>query len=383
VKLAHVNYVFDPQLRTPRELLDRYHTLTEWSAAVASAGVSVTVVQAFTHDAELTRDGVHYRFRATGGPRSQRIGSMHAAILACNPDVVHVNGLDVPLQAWRLRRRLAPSSALVVPDHGTLPPAVRSPLATVRRALMSPVDGFLFTARAQARPWLDAGFIGHAALVHEVLEASTSFVPVARTAARASTGISGTPAVLWVGRLDDNKDPLTVLDAVDELMQVFPAATLTMIFSEDRLLSAVSARVTGSERLRRGVRLVGRVGRDRMAAFYSAADLFVLGSRRESTGYAVVEACACGLTPVVTGIPSFRTITGDGSVGRHWVAGDAATCAAALIAAARSDLERDRLRVRAHFEAHVSWSAVGSRARTIYERAIEERRAHGRPPPAC
>lgn len=375
MKLAHVNYVFDPQARTPGELLDRYHTLSEWSSAIAAAGVPVTVIQAFAHDAELWRDGVHYLFRTTGGARSQRVRSMHAAILRSHPDVVHVNGLDAPLQTWRLRRRLASSTALVVQDHGTRPPAPHLLLAAVRRALMAPVDGFLFTARAQAQPWLDAGFIRRAAQVHEVLEASTSFAPIAQAAARARTGIVGAPALLWVGRLDDNKDPMTVLDAVDELMRVLPAATLTMVFSEDRLLSQVTERVRASARLQRGVRLVGPVARDRMPAFYSAADLFVLGSRRESTGYAVVEACACGLTPVVTDIPSFRAITGDGTIGRHWAAGDAAACASALIRAARSDPGAARIRVRTHFDAHVSWSAVGAQACAIYERALEQRRA--------
>ena len=43
-----------------------------------------------------------------------------------------------------------------------------------------------------------------------------------------------------------------------------------------------------------------------------AADLFVLGSHREGSGYSLIEALACGLPPVVTDIHAFRTLTGCG-----------------------------------------------------------------------
>src|SRR5438876_111648 len=55
--------------------------------------------------------------------------------------------------------------------------------------------------------------------------------------------------------------------------------------------------------------MLGHVLHFRLAAFYSAADLFVLGSHDEGSGYAVLEACACGASPVVTDIPSFRRMT--------------------------------------------------------------------------
>jgi glycosyltransferase involved in cell wall biosynthesis len=129
-----------------------------------------------------------------------------------------------------------------------------------------------------------------------------------------------------------------------------------------------------SERLRRAVRLVGRVPYDEMPAWFSAADLFVLGSRREASGYAAIEACDCGCLPVLTGIPSFLVVTGNGGVGRHWAAGDSVDCARALIAAALSDRVHERSRLLRHFDAHLSWCAVGRRATDIYRSVIERRR---------
>jgi hypothetical protein len=58
------------------------------------------------------------------------------------------------------------------------------------------------------------------------------------------------------------------------------------------------------------VRLAGEVAHDRIAAFLSAADIFVVGSHHEGSGYALMEALACGTTPVVTDIPAFRALAG-------------------------------------------------------------------------
>src|SRR5262249_9111321 len=126
--------------------------------------------------------------------------------------------------------------------------------------------------------------------------------------------------------------------------------------------------------LARSVRLVGRVPHDQMAAFYSAADLFVLGSAREAAGYALIEACACGVVPVVTNIPSFRVITATGTIGALWPYGEAARCAQAMAAAASRDLAEERRRVLAHFEHHLSWPVVGSCALGIYRDVRAARR---------
>src|SRR4029077_4802153 len=118
------------------------------------------------------------------------------------------------------------------------------------------------------------------------------------------------------------KDPLTVLDGFERSLDLMPGAALTMIYSTDELLSAVRERVERSPSLIERVRLAGVVARERMASYFSAADVFVLGSHHEGSGYALMEACACGAVPVVTDIPTFRLIT-EGVVGALWTPGDA------------------------------------------------------------
>jgi glycosyltransferase involved in cell wall biosynthesis len=85
--------------------------------------------------------------------------------------------------------------------------------------------------------------------------------------------------------------------------------------------------------------------------------VFVSGSHAEGSGYALLEALACGLVPVVTDIPSFRALTGDGRIGRLWPCGDAAALAGALAGAAADPVPPEQ--VRAHFDAGLSFGALG------------------------
>jgi len=376
VSVVQVNYAFDKQLTDPDQLLDRYFTLTGWSEALGRAGAgAVAVVQRFHRDARIARNGVDYVFRRA---------AISAAAAAVRADIAHVNGLEFSVRTWTLRRRLDPACALVVQNHGDGGAIGRAPLFRLAgRAARGAVDAFLFAAPEHAEWWRRAGFVAPRQAVHQVMEASTRLRPfdaaqgraIDRAAARAVAGIGGSPAILWVGRLNPNKDPLTVLDGFESALPDLPDATLSMIYGEDDLLDAVRRRIQRSPMLIERVRLVGAVEHERMAAFYSAADLFIAGSRHEGSGYAVMEACACGAVPVVTDIPTFRLLTGNGAVGALWTPGDAAACARALTEVARRDLEAERARLADHFARELSWDAVGRRAVAIYGEVVNSRRS--------
>src|SRR3546814_7612096 len=88
-----------------------------------------------------------------------------------------------------------------------------------------------------------------------------------------------------------------------------------------------------------------------------AADLFVSGSHAEGCGYSLLEALACGATPVVTDIPAFRALTGDGAIGRLWPPGDAVRLAEALVDTASNRPSPGQ--VRGYFDANLSFAAIG------------------------
>ena len=376
------NCWFDADIRDPEQLLERYHALTGWAEAVSRAGAAaVSVVQRFARDAFLRHGSVDYRFVADGGFRSATpwfLARFARAIGDLIPDVVHVGGLKFPAIVGCLRIRLPGQTAIVVQDHG----GVRAPsgglLRRGRRLLyglgLGAADAFMFTSREQATLWQDAGIIRAEHTVHEVLESSTdmgSWPP----AIDAVAALPGSPAILWVGRLDPNKDPVTVLDGFAEASASLPQAALTLVYGDDSLQPAVKAWIEGHRVLRARIHLRGRVERKALPALYRSADLFAIGSHREVACFSLIEALSFGVTPVVTDIPPFRAITGGGRIGALFPPGDSRALARAIQLVSAGDRLARRTLVRAHFERELSWSAVGARALAAYRSTVSSRRA--------
>ena len=372
LSVVQVNYAYDKALTDPDALLARYFTLTGWSDALVRAGAGpVAVVQQFHRDAEVVRNGVDYVFRRAAIP---------AAVAARRPDVAHVNGLIFPARTWMLRRALGSAAALVVQSHSDGGAIGRDPaLRLLGRATRGAVDAFLFAADEHAEAWRQVGLprrrsAGVSGDARELDAAALRRLRAGRSdraAARERRGCAARRRCLWVGRLNANKDPLTVLDGFERALPDLPDATLTMIFGTGELFEEVRARIARSPALSARVRLAAVVPHERMAAFYSAADLFVVGSHHEGSGYSLMEACACGAVPVVTDIPTFRLLTGAGAVGALWTPGDAAGCARALVDVARRDLDAERAKLADHFARELSWDAVGRRAVEIYTEVVE------------
>ena len=132
---------------------------------------------------------------------------------------------------------------------------------------------------------------------------STRFHPVDRRAARERYGIpQDAPVIISVGWLIERKGFHRVLDCLPALVQQFP--TLRYLI--------VGGTATGSENIEPALRdqvqrlglephvqFLGALPQDALAWPLSAADLFVLATRREGWANVFLEAMSCGL-PVVT-----------------------------------------------------------------------------------
>jgi glycosyltransferase involved in cell wall biosynthesis len=96
-----------------------------------------------------------------------------------------------------------------------------------------------------------------------------------------------------------------------------------------------------------------------------AADVFLSTSRTEGTGFAVVEATACGTPTIVTDIPAFRAMMGPCETTALFPVGDAIAGAAAVCARLAQPADRDQ--VRRFFEERLSFGVIGNTLRTSYE----------------
>lgn len=356
--------------RPPEQLLGEWWTLVHCARSAADAGARVSVVQSSSRSDHLAQHGVDYHFLPLDGGRGRPSTAFADLLQRLRPDVLHMHGLGFTREVYWLAQ-LAPRLPLLLQDHAARPPGRPWTWWRWRRALAR-ARGLIFCAREQAQPFMRRGLVDARTRIYEVPEASSDFRPREREAARRLTGIAGDPALLWVGHLNANKDPLTVLDGVALALSRLPGLQLWMCFGTAPLHDAVLERLR-DPRLAGRVHLLGRQPHRHIEQLMSAADVLVQGSHREGSGYSVIEAMACGLSPVVTDIPSFRSLLGPlpGQLAAGlWPVGDAPGLADALVGLADQNRLLRQQRVLARFEAHCSLAAVGRGLVSAYADAL-------------
>ena len=364
LSVAQISFFSDPQGRAPDELLRAWPTVVDVAEAATLAGVRVSVVQASSHRARFEREGVDYHFLPFGIDTPAGGEALHGLLGRLKPDLLHVQGLGFPRDVLALAAA-APGTPIVLQDHADRPPRRPWRWPLWRRSLAA-AQGVMFCAREQALPFRLCGLLGARTKVYEVPESSCRFTPLDRDDARRATRIDGEPCLLWVGHLNPNKDPLTVLDGLALAARQLPGLQLWCCYGNAPLLGKVRARVAGDPLLAGRVHLLGAVPHAEVERLMGAADFLVGGSHREGSGYAVIEALACGLPPLVTDIASFRALTGGGAVGRLWPRGDARALCRALLHLAAQPQAALRAAARQQFEAALSLAALGGKLRAAY-----------------
>ncbi|MBI3456036.1 MAG: glycosyltransferase [Candidatus Rokubacteria bacterium] len=122
------------------------------------------------------------------------------------------------------------------------------------------------------------------------------FRPGDRKAARARLGLPAAPLLLYVGRLDREKNLQFLVDVFERVAAGHRDVQFLLVGrgTHEGVLRRHATRLTAGAR----VRFVGGVARDDVVRYYQAADVFVFASTTETQGLAVLEAMAVGV-PVV------------------------------------------------------------------------------------
>lgn len=367
--VVQIGFFLDLEERSPAQLLLDWWPLVDAAEMVARTGARVTVIQASSRDETVVQGGVSYHFLARNPGAATLAGTTTFVHLLerLRADVFHVHGLCFPTEIMALSLA-APDIPILVQDHANGVPRFWR-RASYRRA-MSRVAGVAFCALPQAEPFRRAGLLKPPTAVFEIPECSSRFVPGDQEAARVETGLHGNPVVLWVGHLDSNKDPLTMLAGIGEASEQLPNLQVFCCYGKAPLLREVEGRIAGDPRLGGRVHLLGKVSHERIEVLMRAADLFLLGSHHEGSGCSLIEALACGLPPVVTAIPSFRVLTGEGRVGALWSCDQKSDLRRALLSIAGRPRQAMRREARAHFDRELSFAAVGRKLLLAYEALI-------------
>jgi glycosyltransferase involved in cell wall biosynthesis len=118
------------------------------------------------------------------------------------------------------------------------------------------------------------------------------------------------PYLLFLGRLEPQKDPLLLLSALQQLHQLGCSARL-LVVGGGSLLNAMAEKVNALN-LSDSVALLGDVPRTRVVELLSSADVMVLTSRYEGMPVAMLEALACGIPVVSTAVGDVHQALGRG-----------------------------------------------------------------------
>jgi glycosyltransferase involved in cell wall biosynthesis len=372
LRVIHLGVLLDPE-RSPAKMLVDWWPMVDTAEMVARAGAQVTVIQASSVAETVCLRELTYHFLVPDVGRTLSASEGFARLIRqLAPDVFHVHGLGFPQEVIDLAR-LVPNTPILLQDHADGVPRIWR--RRLRRKGLAAADGISFCALGQAEPFIRAGMIAAGTQLFEIPECSSRFTPGDQQSARRTTGLFGEPAVLWVGHLNTNKDPLTVLDGISQVLKRLPDLQLWCCFGQAPLLADVQRRLATDSRLCGKVHLLGTVSHERVEQLMRAADLFVSGSHREGSGFSVIEALACGLPPVITSIPSFRALTAQGNVGALWECDNAITLAEAILSIEGQSRSEARAATRRHFNQELSSDAVGRKFMAAYEKLV--RRSSG------
>jgi glycosyltransferase involved in cell wall biosynthesis len=363
MRFVFASYVYSPDFHEPEAWLKRINAYTGIQEALSHTNEVISIEQ-INYEGRHLSGGVDYRFeRYPAAALRYYPRELNQFIKSLQPDVVVIQSLNFPLQVMWLRLALGRRVKIMVQNHAERPAIGFK--KHLQRLADNCIDAYVFASYAMGVEWVAAGNLASAAKIHEAMEVSSVFYPVNGTVAKQHTGVTGNPVFLWIGRLNENKDPLNVVKAFLRFTQQEPNARLYMIYHTDELLPAIQALLAAKPPLAHTVVLVGKVPHHELLYWLNSADFIISGSHYEGSGAAVCEAMSCGCVPVVTDILSFRMITNNGDCGILYPPGDENALLEALYKTMQIDLWDKRKRSLEYFKTNLSFEAIARQIERI------------------
>jgi glycosyltransferase involved in cell wall biosynthesis len=357
MRFVFVAYTFQPDYTSPQAWISLIHPLHAVMRAL-SANHEVFYTGEIGFEGQYTVEGVHYHFIHCKKSRSRFPFRLNKMVAGLRPDLVIVLGLKSPVQQLLLRNKLANSTLVFARHHAD------RPSKGFRKMLLrwnaKKADAFLFTSKGNAMDWIDAGIIPEHKII-ELMAGSTTFKKKDKNTCRTSTGVEGSPAFIWVGRLNKNKDPMTVVHAFQKYVRLQPAARLFMIYQDGELEVTIREVINADPFISGKIFLLGPKKNSLLEDYFNAADYYISASHREGGSFALTEAMACGCIPVVTKIPAALKVISDEKYGYSFLAGDEHALLELFKKLPISNLETFSKNVQEHFINNYSPKAIADK----------------------
>ncbi len=361
--IVDLGYHHAEEIDDYRRLMHLYASSSGQHQYIAES-VNLYVIRHLNQEKQTNINGVNYWFLKGKKSPLWLPFRLHHRIQSHKPDIILLHGFAHPIQFILLK--IQTRACIVLQYHGGgFPQGIK---AFLHRLIKGLVKNYVFVAEAQAEEFKRRKMISKNSTIHCIGEGSSHKVKIEKQKARNELRMDANDRIcLWVGRLNPNKDPLTLLKGFEIVLEKYNKLRLFMIFNTNELLEDVKQLIKRSPALSQHVVLVGNLAHESLDNYYSAADYFVLGSHEEGSGYALCEALACGCIPVVTDIPSFRSMTNGASFGALWKVGDAASFAECLNLAIEMNLENESQKAIEFFYKELSFQAIAQKQLNMFK----------------
>ena len=359
--IVNTSYSKSPEFNDPQTWLKRIGFYTGILERLA-VNNKVVSIERINYEGEYSKNEVHYHFVR----QKRKVGlfpfKTHRLIKKLKPDVILINGFIFPLQIIQLRMTIDRSVKILILHRAEKPFAGWKKY--IQKLADKCVNAYLFASSEFGKDWIEKGIIGHPKKVHEVMQSSSSFRPKNRNEAKQSTGVRGSPVFLWVGRLNANKDPITVVKAFIQFLSFEPSAKLYMIYQSAELLGTIHSLIQKDTKTIESIKLVGHVDHNKMEEWFNSADFIISSSHYEGSGIAVCEAMSCGCIPILSNIISLRGMTG-GKCGLFYDPGNDKELLSMLLQSLQLNIDEERNKTLQQFNKELSFDAIAKKIEKI------------------
>jgi len=360
---AHMTDFGDPELWLKQ--IDFFVALLEEQAK----GTMVKSIHCINYSGILKRNGVEYHFLKRNKFQFLFPRGLHEYVDNLDPEIIIIHGLLFPWQVLWLRWKLDDQVRIVVQHHA------EKPLRHYKRILQKLVDRFVsayfFTSFEQARDWVQEKQIRKPERIYEIMEVPSVFYPIDKQVAKAKTKVSTSKVYLWVGRFDENKDPMTLIKAFIMFVKSNALASLYVVYQRNELIEEVKKLISGSPEVAARITLIGKVNHDELLYWFNSADFVISTSHYEGSGIAVCEAMSCGCIPVLTDIPSFRMMTANGKCGLLFRPGNVDDLWMALTKSDKLNIPIEREKVLHQYKENLSAEAISNKMMAVFNKIAE------------
>jgi D-inositol-3-phosphate glycosyltransferase len=216
----------------------------------------------------------------------------------------------------------------------------------------------------------------------------STFRPISKADARQQLGISTKEkVVLYVGRFDRRKGIETLVRATSELRaqleqseEIDPQHLKLMVVggSDPQEADGIERRrieeIVTELDLNANTEFVGMVGHDRLALYYTAADVCVIPSHYEPFGLVAIEAMACGTPVVASAVGGLKFTVISEETGLLVPPHDVGKFAHAIGRILTDDLWARKIRKQAatRVQQNFSWTGVAIQLSDLYRRLLAQ-----------